>query len=219
MSAKSTFPSITAQLIAVTVFCFLLDRAGLVNGFAFTFIPEQFFQIRENYFWLPAFLYVLPSMFTHTLAHAGWGHLIGNMLFFLAMGPILERVLGARRFLLVYVAGALLSALAVLVFLSPLGPEGEAVVYLGASAAVSSVMGGVLAAAPQSIIGFLPVVNFYIKAWMVVLFFYFEQVTVLTSLPLDAGPSGSALVHLVGLFIGYVVTRFSGDKHGKESQE
>lgn len=219
MSNKSTFPLITAHLISVTVFCFLLDRAGLVNGFAFTFIPEQFFQIRENYFWLPAFLYVLPSMFTHTLAHAGWSHLIGNMLFFLVMGPILERALGARRFLLVYAAGALLSALAVLIFLNPLGPAGEAVVYLGASAAVSSVMGGVLAASPQSIIGFLPVVNFYIRAWMVVLFFYFEQVIVLTSLPLDAGPSGSSLVHLVGLFVGYVLTRFTGESNGKESQE
>jgi membrane associated rhomboid family serine protease len=53
--------------------------------------------------------------------HIGLLHLAGNMLSLAIVGPALERVFGARRFLAVYLAGALGGSVAVYLFGSPYG--------------------------------------------------------------------------------------------------
>jgi membrane associated rhomboid family serine protease len=53
--------------------------------------------------------------------HIGLLHLAGNMLSLAIVGPALERVFGAWRFLTVYVAGALGGSVAVYLFGSPYG--------------------------------------------------------------------------------------------------
>ena len=53
--------------------------------------------------------------------HIGLLHLIGNMLSLAIVGPALERVFGAWRFLAVYLAGALGGSVAVYLFGSPYG--------------------------------------------------------------------------------------------------
>lgn len=53
--------------------------------------------------------------------HIGLLHLVGNMLSLAIVGPALERVFGAWRFLAVYLAGALGGSVAVYLFGSPFG--------------------------------------------------------------------------------------------------
>lgn len=48
---------------------------------------------------------------THVLGHAGWEHYIGNMSYFLLLGPLLEEKYGTRRMLQVIVVTALVTGL------------------------------------------------------------------------------------------------------------
>ena len=80
------------------------------------------------------------SFITSMFLHGGWGHLLGNMVFLFLFGFTLERALGAWRYLLGYVvsgvaAGGLFVAL---------NPSSE-VPLVGASGAISGLMGMYLA--------------------------------------------------------------------------
>lgn len=49
--------------------------------------------------------------FTHVLGHADWAHLIGNMMYILLLGPLLEERYGGKKILLVIVLTALATGL------------------------------------------------------------------------------------------------------------
>lgn len=49
--------------------------------------------------------------FTHVLGHAGWSHYIGNMMYILLLGPMLEEKYGAPKILEVIMMTALVTAL------------------------------------------------------------------------------------------------------------
>ncbi len=78
----------------------------------------------------------LPRMLSSTFLHADFMHLLGNMVFLVILGLLLEGALGGGRFLAVYLLGALGSSVA-----SLLWRWGEAGGGLGASGAVAAVMG------------------------------------------------------------------------------
>ena len=49
--------------------------------------------------------------FTHVLGHAGWSHYIGNMMYILLLGPMLEEKYGGARILEVIMTTALITGL------------------------------------------------------------------------------------------------------------
>ena len=49
--------------------------------------------------------------FTHVLGHAGWSHYIGNMMYILLLGPMLEEKYGSAQILEVILTTALVTAL------------------------------------------------------------------------------------------------------------
>ncbi|KGM51986.1 rhomboid family membrane protein [Lysobacter concretionis Ko07 = DSM 16239] len=75
-------------------------------------------------------------MLTAAFLHGGAMHLVGNMLFLLALGLLVEGALGPGRFLAVYLLGAFASSA-----VSLLWRWGEAGGGLGASGAVAALMG------------------------------------------------------------------------------
>lgn len=87
--------------------------------------------------WLP----VGASMFLH----AGWLHLLGNMLFLWVFGLGVEDRLGPSRFLLLYVFGGLVAA-ALQIAVDP----GATVPMVGASGAIGAVLGAYLALFPRN---------------------------------------------------------------------
>ena len=118
---------VTIGLVAVNVLVALL--AGLPGGAVdagYALVPGEFH---------------LHQLITHAFLHAGFLHLLGNMLFLWVFGRYVEDRLGPLRFAAVYLAGAVLSGLAQLAF----GGERPTV---GASGAVAGLMGYVLVAAP-----------------------------------------------------------------------
>ena len=76
------------------------------------------------------------NLVAHFFLHASWGHLIGNMLFLLAVGFIVEAVLGSWTYGLCYVVLGLSAA----AFTIALRPDGL-LPSIGASGAIAGVMG------------------------------------------------------------------------------
>jgi membrane associated rhomboid family serine protease len=68
--------------------------------------------------------------------HGGWGHLLGNMLFLLALGLLVEGPLGRGLFLLLYLAGGVAASLTWLA-----SNSGSAASLVGASGAIAALMG------------------------------------------------------------------------------
>ena len=75
--------------------------------------------------------------------HAGWMHIIGNMVFLWAFGPEIEDAMGPVRYLAFY----LLSGLAASLAQTAITPH-STVPNLGASGAIAGVMGAFLVTFP-----------------------------------------------------------------------
>ena len=89
----------------------------------------------------PFWTTLLTSMFLH----GGWGHLGGNMLFLWIFGDNIEHRLGHLRFLLFYLACGLAASVAHIAFNS-----GSRIPAVGASGAISGVLGGYLLMFPRN---------------------------------------------------------------------
>ncbi len=76
------------------------------------------------------------QLVTHLFMHGGWGHLAGNMWFFVLCAPALEYRYGARMFVVLYLVGGWVAAASMLPALA-----GSNEPLLGASGAVAACMG------------------------------------------------------------------------------
>lgn len=90
---------------------------------------------------IPAYLTILTSMFLH----AGWMHLIGNMLYLWIFGDNVEDVMGHVRFVIFYVVCGTIAALA-----HAVTEPSSAVPMVGASGAISGVLGAYLLLFPHA---------------------------------------------------------------------
>ena len=87
-------------------------------------------------------------LFTALFLHADWAHLLGNLVFLLIFGLPAERAMGPWRFLLLFlVGGAVANVAAVL----SIGTPDR--VIIGASGAISAVIGAYLALFPTAKLG------------------------------------------------------------------
>jgi membrane associated rhomboid family serine protease len=89
----------------------------------------------------PFWTTLLTSMFLH----GGWAHLGGNMLFLWIFGDNIEHRIGHLRFLLFYLACGVAAGVAHILFNS-----GSSVPTVGASGAISGVLGGYLLLFPRN---------------------------------------------------------------------
>lgn len=113
-------------------------------------------------------LTVLSSMFLH----GGWMHLIGNMLYLWIFGNNVEDAMGHVRFVLFYVACGIAAALA-----QALPHPDSTIPMIGASGAISGVLGAYLLLYPRARVLVLLPLGFYSRLIhlpaMVVLGFWF----------------------------------------------
>jgi len=87
-------------------------------------------------------------LFTALFLHADWPHLLGNLVFLLIFGVPAERVLGPWRLLLLFLLGGAASNLAALYVM---GKPDQTII--GASGAVSALLGTYLALFPAARLG------------------------------------------------------------------
>lgn len=149
----------------------------------------------------------LTSMFLH----GGWGHLLGNLLFFWVFGNNVEDSMGRTRFLVFYLLCGIIAA-ASHVLLDPTSP----IPTVGASGAISGVLGAYLILYPHIRVRMLFWFLFFIRifrvpAWAVLLWWFFLQVV--TGLPqlMQVNPevSGGVAVwaHIGGFVAGVVLVK------------
>jgi rhomboid family protein len=138
----------TFGLIALNVLAFLFELtqpSGALQSFiqAWGVVPREYSSFRDlpPAIPLPFWSTLLTSMFLH----GGWMHLGGNMLYLWIFGDNLEKVMGAVRFLIFYLACGLAASFAHIAF----GP-GSTTPAVGASGAISGVLGGYLVLFPRN---------------------------------------------------------------------
>lgn len=128
---RSTAVVITAATSLVSLLILFAGWTGwaaMVMGF----IPARLSGAMQVGGGLPAIL----TIFSSTLVHGGYMHLLFNMLMLLLCGTAVERVLGRQGLIIIYLVSAVIAALAQW----SVGPLATSPV-IGASGAVSGVIG------------------------------------------------------------------------------
>ena len=150
------------------------------------------------------------TVFTSMFMHAGWLHLGGNMLFLWIFGNNVEDAMGRVRYLLFYLAsGVAATALQTFVTLRTAGDEAAAIPNLGASGAVSGVLGAYFLLLPNARIltAIFIVVIFFLREIPAILFlgFYFLYQFWLANFQLQHPPEGGGVAvfaHIGGIIFG-----------------
>jgi membrane associated rhomboid family serine protease len=147
----------------------------------------------------------LSTLLTGMFLHGSWVHLIANMWFLWLFGNNVEDSMGHLRYVLFYALVGV-AATAAHVFASP----GSPVPTVGASGAISGVMGAYLLLYPhiriQTLIIFIIFIRLIpIPAWVVLIYWFALQVLSGYSTPMDEGGGGVAFWAHVGGFVAGVV--------------
>lgn len=139
---------------------------------------------------------VQPGWLTYLFLHAGWWHLLGNMLFLYAVALVLEDAWGRWRFLAFYLLGGSIAGAAEFL----MHPKGL-YVLVGASGAVAACIGAttVRFARRRMRLSFSLLFSFGVPVWLWGVFWALGEVSTLL-----AGTQGSVavLAHVVGVFFG-----------------
>ncbi len=152
-----------------------------------------------TYHKIPA-LSVLYSMFLH----GGWLHLLGNMLFLWVFGNNVEDRLGRLRFGLFYLVCGYVAA-----YGFALANAGSSQPLIGASGAVSGVLGAYLVLYPRarvwSLVPFLLFLPLRLPAWLVLGLWFLLQWVYSAGYAVSQAGSVAYVAHVVGFMLGAVL--------------
>ncbi|MBN1959332.1 MAG: rhomboid family intramembrane serine protease [Deltaproteobacteria bacterium] len=156
------------------------------------------------------------TLFTSLFMHAGFLHLLGNMLFLWVFGDNIEARLGRIRYLLLYLGTGIAATLAFsLVAGNSSGP------LIGASGAISGILGAYFWWFPRNYVRLLIFLFIYIDIWRIparwVLAFY---VLVDNLLPFLSGNSSEGVAygaHLGGFAAGLLAAMILGRQEDEPS--
>ncbi len=206
-----SFPVITLAIIVVNAFVFVLELIGGDNFINYwSFLPA-------NLMTPHGFVTVFTSMFMH----AGWEHIIGNMLFFWVFGPEIEDVMGPLPYLIFYLLGGVTATLAQF-FIDP----SSTIPNLGASGAIAAVMGAFLVTYPRDqiktvvFLGWFGRVTFLPAILMVGLWFLtqlFSEVGALAQV--NVGDGVAYMAHVGGFVFGMLSCRLFESRRRLRLQE
>jgi membrane associated rhomboid family serine protease len=230
-------PWVTYLLIALNVAVFLLTPAATTTGVGYTSLgelcrQEAFYdryaaipwELIDNrqlpevptgeagvgdrgpgcvvgppaYHKVPA-LSVLYSMFLH----GGWLHLLGNMLFLWVFGNNIEDRFGRLRYLIFYLLCGYVAA-----YGFALASHGSVQPLIGASGAVSGVLGAYLVLFPRARVwSLVPILLFFplrLPAWLVLGLWFALQWTYSIGYAVSEAGSVAYLAHVLGFVFGMV---------------
>ncbi|NTW08453.1 MAG: rhomboid family intramembrane serine protease [Anaerolineaceae bacterium] len=205
-SSRRTVPYVTYGLIAANILFFVLE---LFSGNAFieqwAFIPVRFL---ENP--IAASLTLFTSMFMH----AGWAHLLGNMVYLWIFGDNVEDRFGHVKFLIFYIICGLAATFAQLIFNTT-----SSIPNLGASGAIAGVLGAYIVLFPKGKINVMQGQRaIQVPALLVIgLWFVLQFFSGIGSLSTTADTGGVAyMAHIGGFLAGILLTfLFRGSDRSK----
>ena len=196
------FPMVTALIIVVNAFVFLLE---LMGGEPFvtqwSAVPAQ---ITSGHHVVT----ILTAMFMH----GSWSHIIGNMVFLWAFSPEMEDAMGRGRYLIFYLLGGLAAMLAQVA-----ADPHSTVPNLGASGAIAAVMGAFLVTYPRDRIRTLLFIFVFVRikripAALLIGFWFLTQLISAGAVAHHVQTGGVAyLAHIGGFIFGAVTGRLFED--------
>ena len=150
------------------------------------------------------------NVFTSMFLHGSWMHLIGNMWFLWIFGNNIEDSMGHARFVVFYLLCGIAAAL-LQVAVTP----GSAIPMVGASGAISGVMGAYLVLYPRvKVFAIVPIgiipISVALPAWTMLLYWAAIQfLGGLVGLAAEPGGGGVAFwAHVGGFVAGVVLVKF-----------
>ena len=195
------FPAVTALIILTNAVVFI---AELMHGDAFVLkwsaVPAD---IVAGHHWIT----ILTAMFLH----GSWSHIIGNMVFLWAFGPVIEDAMNPLRYSAFYLCGGLVAMLA-----QVLASPGSTVPNLGASGAIAAVMGAFLVTYPRDRMRSLLVIFIFVRitfipaALLIVLWFLIQLLNAGAVATVQTG-GVAYLAHIGGCIFGAVTARWFED--------
>jgi membrane associated rhomboid family serine protease len=147
----------------------------------------------------PAWVSPVGSVFTAMFVHGGFFHLAGNMLYLFVFGDNVEDRIGRGRFVAFYLICGAIAALC-----QGLLDTRSTIPIVGASGAVSGVLGGYLLLYPRArVLVAVPFASASVPVLAVTGLWFAAQLT--RSLLIEPGAEGVALSSHVGGFVGGAV--------------
>ncbi len=144
---RSAFPVLTITLITVNILAFLLELQFGLEYVVMKYgaIPIEIVNGQD-----------LETMFTSMFLHGGFMHLAGNMLYLWIFGDNIESYLGRFKFILFYLICGLIAIFAH-IFMS----GSSEVPMVGASGAISGILGAYLIKYPKAkVLVLIPIIFF-----------------------------------------------------------
>jgi membrane associated rhomboid family serine protease len=202
-SSRRITPIVTYVLIAINVLVFFLE---LSNGEEFiqrwAFVPTRFLADPVGDF---------ATLFTSMFLHAGWAHLLGNMLYLWIFGDNVEDRFGHGLYFVFYILSGLAATFAQLAISS-----GSSVANVGASGAIAGVLGAYLVMFPRGRVNvllgrFVTPMSALIVIGLWFLLQIFSQISVFSAGPQEGG-GVAYMAHIGGFVAGVVLTYLLGGK-------
>ncbi len=201
-----TFPVVTIGLIVVNALVFIWELGFGIQKAAFIYgsIPlELFYNVELTpHHPMPPYLNLFTSMFLH----GGFLHIVGNMLYLWIFGNNVEDVLGHVRFLIFYLLCGLIAG-----YVHAFFHQTSRIPMIGASGAISGVLGAYLVRFPFARIETLVFFFFYvfvvpIPAFFYIIFWFLLQVmNGLLSYGLGGAGGVAWFAHIGGFLAGIVL--------------
>jgi membrane associated rhomboid family serine protease len=232
-TGRRRFPFVNYTLIVINALVFLLpQQMGAFNNrftYAFSAVPEEIVSGRDvvtesrvvrhpvtgEEIELPGLeptpISVYITLLTSMFMHGGWAHILGNMLFLWIFGDNVEDYLGHLRYVAFYLVCGVLASLAHVAstYLFGMNPR---VPSLGASGAISGVLGGYLLLFPHRqvvVIMFRFLTS--VPAWVAIgLWFLFQIINSLGVLGDGAGGGVAYGAHIGGFLAGLALVKVFG---------
>ncbi|MGB2672194.1 MAG: rhomboid family intramembrane serine protease [Candidatus Acidiferrum sp.] len=212
LNPHKTYPVVNTLLILANVIVFL---------FQFTLSPHQYHAFAMAYSTVPArvpaflnghvgFETAFLPIFTSMFLHSGFLHIAGNMLFLWIFGDNVEDYFGHLTYLLFYLVCGIGSGLCHIIF-----NLHSTIPALGASGAISGVMGAYIILYPRARVLTLVVIFFLpIPAFVILGYWFLLQFVAGVSSVGGAATGGVAWwAHIGGFLLGMLITILSlGDR-------
>jgi membrane associated rhomboid family serine protease len=201
-----TPPIVTTMLIVACAFVFLHEIS--LDDFSRNYFVEKYAMVPARF--------VPLTLVTSLFVHAGWMHIIGNMLFLWAFGKSLEDAMGHVKFFSFYMLCGIAAGI-VHVFFNYY----SRVPTVGASGAIAGVMGAYLVKFPRAwihtlvfVIVFVTTVD--IPAWFFTIFWFVTQLfsgfgSITQTQVSDGGTAWFA--HVGGFLAGMLLVTIMGTRN------
>jgi membrane associated rhomboid family serine protease len=205
---SSTFPFVNLTLITLNILVFIYEVSlgQSLSSFIFEYglIPARVFSFSGTGVYDKLFPF-LSSMFIH----GGWLHIAGNVLFLYIFGDNVEARMGHIKYLIFYLVCGLAAALFQII--TNIHSE---IPMIGASGAISGVLGAYITFYPKSKILTLVPIFFFIQlihipaAIFIFIWFIIQFLSGIGSLGLPEGTGGVAFwAHVGGFVAGLILAR------------